>query len=341
MFTLSTVIGYYVHHQGRGHLHRALAIAAHAGPDDHRAVHPSPPDWVAGRLGRAGRRRRGRTRAGDHGRRPAALRAVRRTRACGDRMSTLSAWIGDTRPDAVVVDVSVEVALLARLHGVPVLTMAQPGRRRDPAAHPGLRDQRADPGALAGRRRPDLAGRPGGGRQAHRTSGRSAGSPSSSDPAVPTPGAVLLLNGIGGQSLAGEADQARAATPAWDWAQLGGPGGTWTDNPWPVLTTAAVIVSHCGQNAVADIAAARRPAILIPQRATVRRTAEPRPRGAPPDRRARPWCWTPGRSPAEWPALLEQAEALDGAELVGLERRERARPGRAVDPSGWSARSMA
>ena len=25
------VIGYYVHHQGRGHLHRALAIAAHAG----------------------------------------------------------------------------------------------------------------------------------------------------------------------------------------------------------------------------------------------------------------------------------------------------------------------
>ena len=47
------------------------------------------------------------------------------------RMAALSAWIADTRPDAMVVDVSVEVALLARLHGVPVLTMAQPGRRDD------------------------------------------------------------------------------------------------------------------------------------------------------------------------------------------------------------------
>ncbi len=48
-------------------------------------------------------------------------------------MAALSAWIADTRPDALVVDVSVEVALLARLHGVPVLTLAQPGRRRDSA----------------------------------------------------------------------------------------------------------------------------------------------------------------------------------------------------------------
>ena len=155
-----------------------------------------------------------------------------------DRMATLSAWIGDIRPDAIVVDVSVEVALLARLHGVPVLTMAQPGRRRDPAHTLGYaiseqvlapwpataaRIWLADPAAVAGK---------------VEHLGAISRFPVVAEPAEPTPGAVLLLNGAGGGSLANAADQARAATSAWDWAYLGGSDGAWADNPWPVLQSA-------------------------------------------------------------------------------------------------------
>ena len=126
------MIGYYVHHQGRGHLHRALAIAAQAGsPIIGLSTLPvrrgGRADWVeladdAGAVSEPALTAGGRLHYVPYGHE--GLR---------ERMSTLSGWIGDTRPDAMVVDVSVEVALLARLHGTPVLTMAQPGRRVDPA----------------------------------------------------------------------------------------------------------------------------------------------------------------------------------------------------------------
>ena len=77
-----------------------------------------------------------------------------------------------------------------------------------------------------------------------------------------------------------------------------------------MLTSAAVIVSHCGQSAVADIAAARRPAILVPQqrpfREQVTMAAALRRVGVP------ALVLDAWPHPAEWPALLEQAEALDG-----------------------------
>ena len=49
------------------------------------------------------------------------------------RMSALSAWIHGARPSVLVADVSVEVAVLARLHGIPVVSVVLPGRRVDDA----------------------------------------------------------------------------------------------------------------------------------------------------------------------------------------------------------------
>ena len=46
-------------------------------------------------------------------------------------MALITRWIEVTRPAAVVVDVSVEVALFVRLLGVPVIVMAMPGERTD------------------------------------------------------------------------------------------------------------------------------------------------------------------------------------------------------------------
>jgi hypothetical protein len=46
---------------------------------------------------------------------------------------------------------------------------------------------------------------------------------------------------------------------------LGPPGDHWVDDPWPLLCEADVVVTHAGQNAVADVGAARRPAVIVPQ----------------------------------------------------------------------------
>ena len=214
-------------------LHRALAIAAHAGTGVYRAVQLSASGRVAGRLDRAGRTTPEQTLRAP---RPGGLHYVPyRTRAQGpdghavgldrqhppgrDRGRRVRSRVSPAGPAAPGAGV----------------TMAQPvgdETRRTPWAG----DQRAGPGTVADDRHADLADRPVGRSPARsRTSGRSAGSRSSPSPPQPTPGAVLLLNGTGGGSLAGAADQALAPPPAWDWAHLGGSGGTWADNPWPVL----------------------------------------------------------------------------------------------------------
>jgi len=55
------------------------------------------------------------------------------------------------------------------------------------------------------------------------------------------------------------------ATKEWTWTHVGGSSGRWSDDPWRLLRTATVVVTHAGENAVAEVAAARRPAVIIPQ----------------------------------------------------------------------------
>ena len=56
---------------------------------------------------------------------------------------------------------------------------------------------------------------------------------------------------------------ARAATPGWHWVERG------PDSPspdlWSDLAAADVVITHGGQNAVAEVAAARRPAVVVAQ----------------------------------------------------------------------------
>ena len=123
---------------------------------------------------------------------------------------------------------------------------------------------------------------------------------------------VVVLNGTGGTSLGPSVRNARAASREWDWVILDRIAGTWVDDPWPLLCSAEVIISHCGQNAVAEIAAARRPAILIPQD---RPFGEQRALGA--GLRAMPGipaivldAWAESD---RWSDLLSRAADLDGA----------------------------
>lgn len=261
------MIGYYVHHHGAGHLSRARAIAARLGGEiTGISTAARPPEWPGDWLHLADDAPVGAV--GDDPTAGGALHWVPlRHAGLRSRMATLAQWLDSARPRAVVVDVSAEVALLCRLHGVPVAAVLQPGDRADPAHdlvyRVACRLVAPWPPDLQPWRSSVDAGDP---RLLHvgaisRHDGRDPGTVPH-DRATPH---VVVLNGAGGDPLL-DADAlaaARRAAPGWRWTVLGGPGGRWQDDPWPVVCAADVVVTHAGQNAVADVAAARRPAVVI------------------------------------------------------------------------------
>jgi len=304
------VIGYYVHHQGRGHLQRMRCIAAHLktpltvlsslpaaggdGPwidlpmDDTSAVDPTANGtlhWVP---------------LHDNGLR--------------ERMAKIAAWIGTAKPDLVVVDVSVEVATLCRLMGVPTIVAAMRGDRFDPAhraaydaayallapwaaefAVPdwptGWLDKAFHAGAIS--RFADRVPQP-----SKQDTGSRRG---------------LVLWGSGGDGVPMDRVVAlAAATTGWEWRVAGrAPRGN--GDLWELLQWADVIVTHGGQGAVAEVATARRPAVVI---------AEQRPHGEQAATAAALGAaglavTLPGWPAAsQWPSLLARAGQLDVEQWV-------------------------
>jgi hypothetical protein len=308
------VIGYYVHHQGSGHLHRTLAVAARlAGPVTVLSSLPRPPGcrlpWVELARDDLGT---GEGRDVDAG---GTLHWVPR----GDdglavRTGQVVDWVVRERPRAFVVDVSVEVAVLVRLTGTPVVVSAMPGDRSDRAHRTAydLADRLVAPWPAAlGVQRWDPA---------WEAKTVFAGGISRFDGRLatprPRPGAAgprrgLLLWGSG----AGDADGRRldgllAATPGWDWQVAGVGPRLGTEEVWAALDRADVVVTHAGQNAVAEVSAARAPAVVV---------ADDRPFG---EQHATAAALRRGdvavaldRWPddAAWPGLLSRAQALGGA----------------------------
>lgn len=309
------MIGFYIHHHGRGHLTRARAIADALGePVAGLSSLPRPEDWPGDWItfplddGAAERDARA------HGRLhwvPLGSDGLR------DRSAAISAWIARARPWAMVVDVSVEVALLARLHGIPVVTFALPGDRSDPAHRLGF-DVATEILATwpAGVQGMDL-GLPAETR--HRVSAVGAiGRFTPADDAAnevdggaprahATPHALVL----GGGEDDTFSDDAVAALDraGWSWMRVGG-SAEWVDDLWPHLRAADVVVTHAGDGALADVSAARRPAIVVPQERPHR------------EQRATARVLRSGLWPAvvvdrtgqrDWLPLLERARAIDGS----------------------------
>ena len=213
------VIGYYVHHHGSGHLQRAALAAA----PDHEVVvissldKPAPGAVTGSRIPRATRRRPGTS--------PPVVASLGTSTGSGPTGADVAYRELDLpqRP-ALVADVSVEVAVLARLHGVPVLSVLLPGRRDDEPT--GL------PWTVRCRRR----------RVAHRAARRccprcrprfARGSTTSA--AVPLRRSRRPTTGQGGWCSAGGGDDGvpgersgqrdlgprRRMTPGWDWTVMG------------------------------------------------------------------------------------------------------------------------
>ncbi len=311
------MIGYYVHHQGRGHLTRATSIAREL---RHRVValsSLSPPaaempftDWI--RL------------PGDDtaavGTDPTAGGALhwapRLDAGLRDRMAALAAWVARCRPSAVVVDVSVEVAVFLRLLGVPVLIVAQPGDRDDEAHQLAYRLADAilafwtrevydPPWLTAHADRTHYVG------ALSRFDGRDRPATAAGDRA-----AGVLLSGAGGIDITSSQYQALPTDLSWRLLgppttpeAAGGAGPAWVADPWPLLCAADVVVTHAGQNAVAEVAAAGRPAVILPQprpHAEQLRTAQALAEAG----LARvPRAWP---AAADWPGELAAARALGG-----------------------------
>ncbi|MFJ4880486.1 glycosyltransferase [Streptomyces sp. NPDC088745] len=301
------MIGYYVHHHGRGHLHRAVCVAHRLRtPVAGFSSLPRPAGWP-GEWTELPKD----TGAGAEGAAPTAGGTLHWAplghAGLRGRMGAIAGWIAEAGPDLFVSDVSVEVALLARLMGVPVVVAAMRGDRFDtahrtaydladallapwPAAwpEPGWPDhwraKTTHTGAFSrydGRPRPTWEGTP-----------------------APSRRSVVVLLGAGGDGITeDDVRRAREKTPDWEWTVLGGTGGQWTDDPWPLLCRADAVVTHAGQNAIAECAAARTPALVIAQdrphdeqRATARAL-----HGAGLATVRSGWP-----APEEWPGLLER-----------------------------------
>lgn len=257
------MIGYYVHHQGLGHLQRMRCIAAHlGGPLTVLSSLPAPAGldlpWVDLPLDNL----QGSVDPTANG----TLHWVpQHDEGLRQRMALIAGWINATDPDLMVIDVSVEVALMCRLMGVPTVVVAMRGNRLDRAhraaydgAHAMLAPWSAEfavtdwpshwqqktfhAGAIS--------------RYADRQ-------PTARPETAHAPRRVLVLWGAGGSGLPADAvTAAAAATPDFQW-RIAGVGPYQDESVWDQLAWSDVVVTHGGQGAVAEVATARRPAVVI------------------------------------------------------------------------------
>jgi hypothetical protein len=127
-------IGIYVHHHGGGHAARAGAIGRALGGRGAAVTYLSslPPELLG--PGECIRLPLDTDRGTDGGTTPAELHfAPLGSIGLASRMAAIADWIDRTRPDLLLVDVSVEVAMLSRLCGLPFTYLRQTGVRDDPA----------------------------------------------------------------------------------------------------------------------------------------------------------------------------------------------------------------
>lgn len=314
-------IGFYVHHDGQGHLSRAARLVDELGPA-RCAVFTSHP--------KAKRRLPSGTttvmldpdtdEAGgeDRSARGCLHHAPLRPDLLSARARQLLDGLSHHRCRVVVVDVSVEVSLLVRLLGYPVVAMRMRGERLD-AAHrlgydvatavlapfPALLDSSSTAPAL--RRRTTYCG----------LIGRS-GSSENDRVGHPRSRRVGVVWGEGvAPPSATVLDACVEATPGWDWWMVGSrPEGTlhriehlgWVDDVVDRLRLVDVIVGPPGDGVLCDVVSAGRPFVA---------TAMPRPfdeqlhtARSLEEHGLAVGCegWP---APTTWPLLLKRAGRLD------------------------------
>ncbi len=313
-------IGYYVHHHGDGHRRRALAVAAFdpvrfvllgtglAGRVGDIAAIDLPDDRLAG----------GGAFDGDDGEqdRPHALHyAPLNHDGVRDRMTAIAQWIAQARPALMVADVSVEVAMLARLCATPV-AYVRLGGRRDDAPH--LESYRAASVLIAPFAETlDDPGTPGWIRQKTFYARGVVARPAN---VRPRSGMVVVVYGRGGSTFtASDIIEAARSTPTCQWRVIGLSHGAtdlplnlaflgWIEHPEIEIARAEIVVGAAGDGLVGAVLAARRPFVCIP---------EPRPFGeqihkaAALERAGAAVVAEKWPNAAQWSGIFDAARAID------------------------------
>ncbi|WP_051427178.1 hypothetical protein [Arthrobacter sp. H20] len=323
--TLSRV-AYYTHHHGSGHLRHALAIARLQAVDL----------LVTGSVEPPGLREIPHTRfvpltgdtapGGEPFRVPGEpfLHYAPTTARIRRRFAELHTAWQEFDPQVVIIDVSAEAAVFARLCGYPVLYRRMPGDRSDHAhrlAYAASTELFAyyprpleDPAFLL-----ELG---------HRTQYLGMLEPSDGvTPEMDAPGrkVVAVQTSLGGNGVnVTEIARAAQSCPEWQWNVVGLSTGNADlppnvrllgvlQDPRPELAAADIIITSAGYHAVAAAAAAARPTILVPEHRPFDEQkafayALNAKAGIP---MAETW------SNASWPDLLRQAAGSDARALRG------------------------
>ncbi|MCU1537712.1 MAG: hypothetical protein JWP82_2063 [Humibacillus sp.] len=259
--TSRSVVGWYAHHLGAGHVARARVVAALMDSDVTILSSATRPDaWPADRW--VDLPRDDADGGSDHDAGGTVHWAPLQHKGYRDRMRMIAAWVDEHRPAAVVTDVSVEVAMLARLLGVPVVTFVKPGDRAD-AVHQLGYDSATALLATWPREAEVVSGWQS--RWDAKTTWLGSFSRFDGRPTAPAPGrrGVALVWGAGGTDVSEEQiAAAQAATGEWSWTVCRDVG---PDELWASLQDADVVVGHAGQNVVSEVAAARRASVIIAQ----------------------------------------------------------------------------
>ncbi|WP_265442716.1 glycosyltransferase [Flexivirga meconopsidis] len=284
-------VAFYVHHHGRGHLARTTLLgcelAAGGAAVTLLGELPHAPSLPGVACERIGPDADDPPASGDpsvHGLLHWAPRGADGQFA--ERMRRLAAWLVAHRPAVLVTDTSVEVTLLARLLGIPTVVVTQPGERTDAAHRLGFACADAIIAPWPERfYRPDWLA-------AVRDRVVFTGAPTGNalaDATAAIPGTVLEVTGAGGsaqlfdQAVAPDAGSAELADP-WrtgracpttvpprtghqerPWRRKAIGPAEWCDDVPAAIASSQVVVCHAGQNLIAEVAAADRPAVVIPQ----------------------------------------------------------------------------
>ena len=137
-------IGYFVHHQGRGHAERCAAIVRALPPQRPATIFCARPEILpklpsnitVQAIPSLFERQQSTTPALDAATTPATMHCVPLGwSSVRSAVAIITAWVAEANPALFVVDVSAELCQLLRIASVPVVSVLQHGERYDPGHH--------------------------------------------------------------------------------------------------------------------------------------------------------------------------------------------------------------
>ena len=291
---MRNAIGYFVHHQGRGHAERAADLVHALGPDTpvtlfsaRDDIFPPLPDWArVQRLPSLFEPEAAVAEGLASARTPPTLHcAPLGWGQITEAVATLTGWFQQARPALFISDVSAELAQLARIASIPCIPVLQHGDRDDPghmAAYEGAIGILAPYAAEL-----EQPGRPQWMQDMIFHAGGLGVAPVALDKAEartalgidPDADLVLVIAGGGGEGTpAPPLSLGARADPDSLWVTIGSvteawhdtpPGNLqhrgWVDNATHWVAAADRVVSSTGNTTVHTVAAAGRPWIVVPE----------------------------------------------------------------------------